>query len=415
MTLDGSVRAVAWRPLITDPRERARLTQVVREIAFALDGSAVDPRRVAMHCDHAVLRAYLAADGTVPDEGDATTTHVVAALAAQADSPGAVGLHNGLAGVGWTIAHLGSNENAEEICASIDAALMRALEHDWSGRYDLISGLVGIGVYALERAEAGRALAARVLEYLAGMAEPRGAGLAWHTPPHLLPDWQRAQAPDGYWNHGLAHGISGIIAWCARCIASDVEATRARELMESAASYLLEANPPRTNGRFAAWHTRDGAATRDRARPAWCYGDVGVAAALVAAAQVDSRWHGEARALARACAEMPPATKTRDTAICHGTTGVAHVFNRMYQATGDHALADAARRWLAITLEMRNEHEYAGFPAFDGSTGAWRAEPTLVNGAAGVALALHAMLSDIEPAWDRILLLDLQLSSPAPS
>lgn len=405
---------MAWRPLITDPRERARVTQVVREIVVALDGWTEDPRGVAVHCDHAVLRAYLAADGTVPDDGDATTTHVAAALAAQAESPGVVGLHNGLAGVGWTIAHLGTDENAEAICMLIDAELMRALEHDWDGPYDLISGLVGIGVYALERKEAGRALAARVLERLAEMAEPRRAGLAWHTPPRLLPDWQRAQAPDGYWNHGLAHGIPGIIAWCARCIASDVEATRARELMEGAASYVLEVNPPRMTGRFAAWHTRDGADTGDRTRPAWCYGDVGVAAALVAAAQVDSRWHDEARALARTCAEMPPAARTRDTGICHGSAGVAHALNRMYQATRDSTLADAARRWLAITLEMRNEHEYAGFPAFDGSTGAWRAEPTLVNGAAGVALALHAMVSDVDPDWDRTLLLDLGISLPTP-
>ena len=406
---DGSVRAVAWRPLITDAQERSRLLTAVREIATVLEAAPVTSQRAGVHCDLAILRAYLAADGSVPDDDDATTTHVAAALAAQARTQRELGLHGGLAGVGWTIAHLASDENAEEICCSIDAALLRALESDWAGPYDLISGLVGIGVYALEREAAGHALVARVLERLHATAQQRGSGLAWITPASQLPDWQREQAPDGYWNLGIAHGIPGIIAWCARCIACGVEEVRAKELVTGAASYLLDAEPLTPAGRFSAWHVRGGAPSGDRTRPAWCYGDLGVAAALVAAAQVDPRWQDDARALARSCEERASHASVRDTAICHGAAGIAHVFHRMYQATGDDVLADAARRWLAITLEMRTDHAHAGFPAFDGATLAWRADPTLLSGAAGVALVLHAMVSDVEPLWDRSLLLDLQL------
>lgn len=404
---NASVGAVAWRALITDPQDRARLLTIVREIATALESAPVDPRSVAVHCDLAVLRAYLAADRTLPDDDDATTAHVAAALAAQAEAPRALALHGGLAGVGWTIAHLASDENAEEICATIDTALSRALERDWHGPYDLIGGLVGIGVYALEREEAGRALTARVLELLRAAAEPRGPGLAWHTPARLLPDWQREHAPDGYWNLGMAHGIPGIVALCARCIASGVEEVRAHELMAAAVGYLLDAEPPNAGGRYSAWHARGGAPSGDRTRPAWCYGDVGVAAALVAAAQVDPRWRDDAHALARACAQRPPHPAVRDTAICHGTAGIAHVFHRMYQATGDDVFGEAARRWLALTLEMRTDHAHAGFPAFDGVARTWRATPTLLAGAAGVALVLHAMISGVEPRWDRLLLLDI--------
>ena len=258
---------------------------IVREIATSINDAQVIPGGVAMHCDLAVLRAYLAADDTVSDEDGATIHHVAAALEAQTATTGALGLHDGLAGVGWTIAHLANDENAEAICASIDTALWRALEHDWGGPYDLISGLVGIGVYALEREEAGRGLVVRVLELLHDMAQPRGSGRAWYTPARLLPDWQREQAPDGYWNLGMAHGIPGIVAWCARCIAAGVEPARANDLMAGAARYLLDVEPPNVHGRFAKWHARDGAPSGDRSRLAWCYGDVGVAAALVAAAQ----------------------------------------------------------------------------------------------------------------------------------
>jgi hypothetical protein len=50
----------------------------------------------------------------------------------------------------------------------------------------------------------------------------------------------------------------------------------------------------------------------------------------------------------------------------------------------------------------------AGFPAWESSTdgeGAWRAEPGILTGAAGVGLALLAAATPIAPAWDRMLLL----------
>jgi lantibiotic biosynthesis protein len=409
------VRAVAWRALVTEPGERARALVVVRDIAEALAHAPPLTSNVGAHCDRAVLRAYLAADETLPDDDHAITDHVATALAAARDSP-ALGLHGGLAGLAWTIAHLANDEHAQEILTTIDAALSRALvHHDWRGQYDLVSGLVGIGIYALERGDAGRPLVCRILELLYGTAETRGAGLAWHTPAVHLPDWQREQAPDGYFNLGMAHGIPGIVAWCARCIAFGVEVVRAKELMVGAASYLLDAEPPTADGRFSAWITPDGVPSGDRARPAWCYGDLGVAAALLAAAQVDPRWRDDAVALARACARRPKHASVRDTAICHGTAGIAHTFNRMYQATGDDELGKAARWWLAMTFEMRTDHPHAGFPAFDGVTRGHRADAGLLAGATGVALALHGMASEVEPLWDRTLLLDLEPTPALPA
>lgn len=376
---------------------------IVREVALAVE--AVDEPH--SRCERAVLRAYLAADDTLPDEdAAATTAHVGAALAARGASD-PLGLHGGLAGLGWTIAHLADDEHADEICASIDLVLLRALA-DWRGHYDLTGGLVGLGVYALERGEHGHRLVARILEQLEASAEPRGAGLAWHTPAALLPDWQRALAPDGYWNLGLAHGIAGIIGLCARCAAAGVDEARARTLMNGAASYLLEVEPPAAEeGRYAMWYARGGGSNGQRARLAWCYGDLGIAVALTAAGRVDARWSEPARELARSCAARTAPPGVQDTALCHGAAGIAHILARIAGATNDEVIAAAARRWFAVTLEMRTDHVYGGFPAFDGGTLAWRADTSLLAGATGVALALHAMVSDVEPRWDRMLLVDL--------
>jgi hypothetical protein len=62
---------------------------------------------------------------------------------------------------------------------------------------------------------------------------------------------------------------------------------------------------------------------------------------------------------------------------------------------------------------MRRPDGVAGFPRALYEDGGVRWEPAadLLNGATGVALALHAAISPIEPAWDQLLLADLSPST----
>lgn len=60
--------------------------------------------------------------------------------------------------------------------------------------------------------------------------------------------------------------------------------------------------------------------------------------------------------------------------------------------TSESVLADAARFWVERTLELCSAAE----PAWEG--------PGLLEGAAGVALALEAASTTAEPVWDQILL-----------
>jgi hypothetical protein len=81
----------------------------------------------------------------------------------------------------------------------------------------------------------------------------------------------------------------------------------------------------------------------------------------------------------------------------------------MCQATGDEQLRDAARHWFKQTLEMRQPGEgIGGFRLWqagpDGGESTWVTEPGLLTGAVGIALALSAATSAVEPNWDRMLL-----------
>jgi lantibiotic modifying enzyme len=95
-----------------------------------------------------------------------------------------------------------------------------------------------------------------------------------------------------------------------------------------------------------------------------------------------------------------------DPGLCHGASGLAHTFNRLFQSTGDGDCLGAARHWLSVAVQMRNDEGLAGYAAWGASGRArWDAERGLLEGIAGIGLALVAAITAENPAWDRCLLL----------
>jgi hypothetical protein len=326
------------------------------------------------------------------------------------------GLFGGFAGVGWAVEHLTgwlldpADDPAGEVAEALADLLARS---PWRRELDLVSGLVGFGVYGRERLTRpwGRECLERAVAQLAATAEERPAGIAWKSRPEWLPAATRAAYPEGNFNLGLAHGQPAAIALLARAAGLGIGEDAARALLPRAVAYLLSNRlPPGGRGAFASVDAPGCAPVP--ARLAWCYGDLAVASALSAAGREarEPAWEEEALALARAAAARDvESAGARDACLCHGSAGIAHLFHRLHQTTGDEVLAAAARAWYGRTLDGRRPGTgIAGF-LFQGldADGAetWQDDPGLLDGAAGVALALLAAATPVEPAWDRAMLL----------
>lgn len=333
----------------------------------------------------------------------------------------------GFTGVSWVVQHLldGPGEDddeegeadEEDPNTDIDAALLEHLSQTpWDLDYDLVSGLVGYGVYALERLPrpSGAACLELVVERLAEIAEPRSVGLAWPTPSRRIAEEHRHSYPMGVDELGVAHGIPGVIALLARVCTAGVAEERARALLAGAVPWLLEQKLPAGGISVFPYGVGPQVSVRP-ARTAWCYGDPGIAVALLLAARAmdEPEWEREALGLARAIARRPPENCSIDDAgLCHGAAGLGHLLNRLYQATGDSELLDAARAWFGRALAYREPGRgIGGFstyaPIEDGDLVQpdWQDNAGLLTGSAGVALALLAATGSVEPAWDRALLL----------
>jgi len=442
-----------WQPVV-DGNLRAQALAAAAEIARALrvptdlqtDSGESRASLPGGHAGLALLFAYLAeADVGDHDFPEVAIRYLESAIAAASDDDIGPALHGGLTGTAWTVEHLRARwfNSDDDPNGDVDSALLACVSQSpWHGSYDLISGLVGIGVYALERLP-GRPLAGssatrssrdsgspsrvstaiEILEQITSRFEEMAVwvpgGATWHTAPELLPAHEREIHPEGHYNLGLAHGVPAVIALLAHTLAAGIATDAARRLLGASVPWLLAR---RQDDEVASAYTWAIPAAVERepldpvepenCRLAWCYGDPGVAVALLSAARAcgEEHWEGEALAAARRAARRPlDSTGVIDAGLCHGAAGLALVFQRLFCTTGDPELGAVARTWVERTLELRRPgEEIAGFPSFNSpSSGSarWHRDPGLLTGAAGVALALVAASTPLEPRWDRALLL----------
>lgn len=412
-----------WRPLL-DGHLAARAEDAVRDLADALAvglSNALPEQWSLGSClggsgavDLALFYGYLArtANGEAhahAQRADRSLDHALETLTA---APLGAALYGGFTAVAWAAEHLSPSEAGEDMSEVIDETLLTALAAPWTGHYDLISGVVGFGVYALERVPRHTALSCleAIVDYLDRTAVSVGAGVAWFTPPDLLPARNRKETPNGYYNLGVAHGVPGVIALLADACRLGIRADTARPLLEDAVRWVLS---HRLSARAGACYPALVAADVQPvpSRLAWCYGDPGVAATLLYAARAVGREDWERTALdiaVHAASAAPEESGVRDAGLCHGALGLAHINNRIYQASGDELFADAARRWYRLGLDMRQpEGGIAGFEAMhlrpDQQMG-WITDPGFLTGATGIGLALLAGFTSVEPNWDRLLM-----------
>jgi lantibiotic modifying enzyme len=229
--------------------------------------------------------------------------------------------------------------------------------------------------------------------------------------------------PNGYYNLGVAHGVPGVVAVLAQAHAAGVAPGATEPLLEGAMRWLWAQAREKAPGPRFPTMVDERARDEEQSRLAWCYGDLGVATSLLGAARQVRRadWERQALELLARCAERSFASSgVNDAGLCHGATGNAQMFNRVFQATGDASFREAAEKWIDHALAYRKPGTgVGGFQAWIVNTtleeAAWQDVPGFLEGAAGIALALLAATQPVEPRWDRLLLIAVDPAHrPAP-
>jgi len=417
----------AWCPILTGDLER-QAREAITDIAQSLQQADPEPDLLGDppataasladgHAGQALLWAYLDQTGFHASARNNALQSLNRALDAISNLPMTASFFEGFTGIAWAAEHIGPlllENNEHDLNKEIDSALMVYLSQSQrSSGYDLISGLVGMGVYALEGLprQSARQCLARVVDRLYETALRVEEGTTWGYESDILPRDRKDVAGGVTFDLGVSHGVPGVIPLLARAYKADVCAPRARELVEGAISWLWSKKLTGTASSIFPHRIDPAASAKASSRFAWCYGDPGIAAALLCAARCVASRTRQAQALDLACQaalRLPQEGVVSDACLCHGAAGLGHLFNRMYQSSGKEVLAEASRSWFRKALQMRVPGQgLGGYLSLDEDLEGelcWMPKGGFLTGVSGIALTLLAAITDLDPAWDRVLL-----------
>ncbi len=321
-------------------------------------------------------------------------------------------LAGGLAGVGWTMELLEQNDFIEadtnEMLESLDGYLHKAMIFDiQKGNYDFLHGAVGTGTYFLSRLKNAQSKnhLIQLVDHLDELSQEDTDGrLKWESTLDHEKDTK------GF-NLSLSHGMSSIVVFLGKLLEQGIYPEKVKPMLEGGMRYILshQLDVEKFSSNFPSWVSDEYPMTGSRL--AWCYGDLGMGAALWQAA----RSVGNEEWTAKMVDVLLHTAKRRDlkensvidSGLCHGAAGMAHIYNRMFNNTGNETFKETALYWAEQTLKMAHYDDgYAGFKAWHTEKyGGWQPEAGFLEGVAGIGLMFVSLVHAIEPNWDRCLFL----------
>lgn len=318
------------------------------------------------------------------------------------------GFASGTAGLGYILAVVQKNglleiDMQEEFAAmdkEIAATALKQVQED--DHIDYLHGAMGAVHYFLQRTDEPQ-----IRQYL----EQLGTAIC-----------NRAVKTDkGYWfrnyivdkaekeriDLGLSHGNSGFLLLLLQMQESGIKVPLAEEHIKEGIRFILGSRfeSSKAENGFSLFpfyiNSIDQGLVYANARLAWCYGDLDIAWLLYRAASVLKMpgWKTIADEIVSSTLNRKDAasTLTEDSHFCHGTSGLAFFYKRIYDYSAEESHKAASEYWTGETLryldtELKNGHYQ-------------NRETDLLNGLPGINLVLLSLFTNKELAWGRAFLL----------
>ena len=303
---------------------------------------------------------------------------------------------NGLAGLGiglLTLQQDGFIDGADSALISIDPVISQSLDtFVMKNNIDFLHGLIGVGFYLLERSDSSKEYSMsnlmKIVDYLDVSKITDGVIVKWRYNEVGL------SRP---FNISLSHGVSSIVVFLSRLLKlgllCDNYHSRVKQMLEGAVRYLLSNRVDvHELGCWFAASSIECDGRPHRSRLAWCYGDLGVATALLEAGNAlnDSSVRDFAIQVLLYSAKRRDikANYVNDFCVCHGSVGIAQIFRSHGVALDSPELLDAADYWEKDTLSrmVMNSQNRHTLLYYDPENGGFRECGGILNGIAGAGL-----------------------------
>ncbi|GAA0304471.1 hypothetical protein GCM10009128_24780 [Psychrosphaera haliotis] len=314
-------------------------------------------------------------------------------------------LADGISGLGWLLDHIGLNK-LEDNNEDIDECLLALLSQSkWKGDYDLLYGLVGIGVYAVQRVHTtnGRKICEMVFNLLKGLAVITEDFAYWETSRESIFFRTDISAPQV--DLGLAHGVSGVLGLLIKLHKNNIFPAQCKSLINKVSNYIQLQIRDSVIGSSLPSHSSD----ERNSLLGWCYGDLSTSLLLIKAGnEIQNRelfQIGETLAL-KTLNRNKITENLEETSLCHGYSGIALIYKRLYQETSRVEFLESSHYWMDELLqryeikknlvELMPQHKVTS-EHFNGAG--------LLIGYAGIGLAILSFIHPAAYGWDECILL----------
>ncbi len=398
-----------WECIVEDNDLKTRIESKIDEIKDAVLNQQADNSKIGLFTGKAgfsLFFFYLNKYNNNDNFSDAAESFLSESIDSLNNGHTYFPFCDGITGILWAILHLNNERfiesdcSFEEITSIVEKKLMMYAEEK---NFDYLHGALGMSLYLLSH---GTRNHSSCLTNLISILSKNGIAekdtIKWETliklEPHTI----------GY-GISLSHGISGTIIFLIKILKKEPTNKLAFDLLNKAINYLTSIkNDPGKNLHSQYPSYMHSSKSVLESRLSWCYGDLGIAVALYAAGNQlkDKKLEFEAIDI------MLHASKRRhleengllDACFCHGTIGVAHIFNRFYQHTKIVTFKETALYWIEKTIGMSHFSDGpAGYKKYTPTK--WENDYSLLEGITGIGLSLISTIGDVEPTWDSAFLL----------
>lgn len=303
---------------------------------------------------------------------------------------------SGMAGVFACFRHLTENSLTDFDLSDLETEyrdhLLTMMVRDLAiGNRDLLHGAMGVAYHYSD----DRQFATTAIHWLEKSAVgTEGGGLKW-------PSNSKVFGGEVIYNIALSHGITGFLPALCRIYEAGIEQERAKALIEGIVTFILNQEIDHDlYGSYFPSYSLESDIQKRQSRLAWCYGDPGIAAVLWRVGKATGNEAVKSKAveimLHSSLRTDPGKNGILDAGLCHGSAGLAMIFEYMFSETGREEFRNAHEYWISQTLDMaRFDDGPAGYKSYTNiEKEQWVADYGLLGGITGIGMALLSSLRE---------------------
>lgn len=307
-------------------------------------------------------------------------------------------LCSGIAGYGWVLSKM-KNKNLEieeEYFEALDAILAESLLEEASKNYyDFLHGGFGIALYFIERYKSKKNKSTEAV--LTGFSNTLIEKI--NTNPEVLFSSDSENPDQKYFYFGLAHGISGTLNFLVYLSTILENANPAiQEAITKTVGFMNTYKVyDNESKQFYPGQVLTADSTITKARLGWCQGDLGIANAILNSGSFlnDTNLKEDGNALIHATTNITvKESLVNDFALCHGSAGILLQYYVASKKTSSPYPATTAIWYENLKKQTNDFTEFKSF-----FIDRYVAETNILNGAAGLGLALLTIENKIPSDW----------------